>query len=163
MSSRGIWVAFSKTASFVDCWWSAVVSSYLYTFYGCAHLYSTTTLNKCLILFYIHSDNALSASLVRLLISCYPSVVRATSTPPQTQLFPVYRSVRPRLTVYVCQESSQESPLLEGHSTNENGEHSISSSLQGKEACWCHWWVTGAVQDEHLLWFVPLQCTMLCT
>uniref|UniRef100_A0A8C9X3E8 Upstream-binding protein 1 n=1 Tax=Sander lucioperca TaxID=283035 RepID=A0A8C9X3E8_SANLU len=36
------------------------------------------------------------------------------------------RSVRPRLTVYVCQESL---PLLERHSTNENGEHSISSSL----------------------------------
>ncbi|XP_074468486.1 upstream-binding protein 1 isoform X4 [Sebastes fasciatus] len=39
------------------------------------------------------------------------------------------RSVRPRLTVYVCQESQQESPLLERHATNENGEHSISSSL----------------------------------
>uniref|UniRef100_A0A3B4ZFA7 Upstream-binding protein 1 n=1 Tax=Stegastes partitus TaxID=144197 RepID=A0A3B4ZFA7_9TELE len=33
------------------------------------------------------------------------------------------RSVRPRLTVYVCQESPQESPLLERHGTNENGEH----------------------------------------
>ncbi|XP_049890264.1 upstream-binding protein 1 isoform X7 [Epinephelus moara] len=39
------------------------------------------------------------------------------------------RSVRPRLTVYVCQESPQESPLLERHATNENGEHSISPSL----------------------------------
>uniref|UniRef100_A0A8C3AF18 Upstream-binding protein 1 n=1 Tax=Cyclopterus lumpus TaxID=8103 RepID=A0A8C3AF18_CYCLU len=39
------------------------------------------------------------------------------------------RSVRPRLTVYICQESPQESPLLETHATNENGEHSISSSL----------------------------------
>lgn len=39
------------------------------------------------------------------------------------------RSVRPRLTVYVCQESPQESPLLERHSTNENGEHSVPSSL----------------------------------
>ncbi|XP_058475211.1 upstream-binding protein 1 isoform X4 [Solea solea] len=39
------------------------------------------------------------------------------------------RSVSPRLTVYVCQESPQESPLLETHGTNENGEHSISSSL----------------------------------
>ncbi|XP_033981171.1 upstream-binding protein 1 isoform X4 [Trematomus bernacchii] len=39
------------------------------------------------------------------------------------------RSVRPRLTVYVCQESLQESPLLERHATNENGDHSISSSL----------------------------------
>ncbi|XP_030268274.1 upstream-binding protein 1 isoform X2 [Sparus aurata] len=39
------------------------------------------------------------------------------------------RSVRPRLTVYVCQESLQESPLLERHGSNENGEHSISSSL----------------------------------
>ncbi|XP_056271542.1 upstream-binding protein 1 isoform X2 [Pseudoliparis swirei] len=37
------------------------------------------------------------------------------------------RSVRPRLTVYVCQESPQESPLLETHATNENGD--ISSSL----------------------------------
>uniref|UniRef100_A0A669EDJ3 Upstream-binding protein 1 n=1 Tax=Oreochromis niloticus TaxID=8128 RepID=A0A669EDJ3_ORENI len=33
------------------------------------------------------------------------------------------RSVRPRLTVYVCKESLQESPLLDRHSTNENGEH----------------------------------------
>ncbi|XP_044028209.1 upstream-binding protein 1 isoform X1 [Siniperca chuatsi] len=39
------------------------------------------------------------------------------------------RSVRPRLTVYVCQESPPESPLLERHGNNENGEHSISSSL----------------------------------
>ncbi|KAM8840932.1 upstream-binding protein 1 isoform 3-T3 [Spinachia spinachia] len=39
------------------------------------------------------------------------------------------RSVRPRLTVYVCQESPQESPLLERHATSENGEHSIPSSL----------------------------------
>lgn len=43
------------------------------------------------------------------------------------------RSVRPRLTVYICQESSQDSPLLERHSANENGEHSISSSLHGKQ------------------------------
>uniref|UniRef100_A0A3P9BC14 Upstream-binding protein 1 n=1 Tax=Maylandia zebra TaxID=106582 RepID=A0A3P9BC14_9CICH len=33
------------------------------------------------------------------------------------------RSVRPRLTIYVCKESLQESPLLDRHSTNENGEH----------------------------------------
>uniref|UniRef100_A0A7N6BPF7 Upstream-binding protein 1 n=1 Tax=Anabas testudineus TaxID=64144 RepID=A0A7N6BPF7_ANATE len=39
------------------------------------------------------------------------------------------RSVRPRLTLYVCQESPQESPLAERHGTSENGEHSISSSL----------------------------------
>ncbi|XP_061598563.1 upstream-binding protein 1 isoform X2 [Cololabis saira] len=39
------------------------------------------------------------------------------------------RSVRPRLTVYVCQESSPESPLLERHCTSENGENSISPSL----------------------------------
>uniref|UniRef100_A0A7N6AJ47 Grh/CP2 DB domain-containing protein n=1 Tax=Anabas testudineus TaxID=64144 RepID=A0A7N6AJ47_ANATE len=38
-------------------------------------------------------------------------------------------SVRPRLTLYVCQESPQESPLAERHGTSENGEHSISSSL----------------------------------
>ncbi|XP_060948753.1 upstream-binding protein 1 isoform X1 [Limanda limanda] len=40
------------------------------------------------------------------------------------------RSVCPRLTVYVCQESPQESPLLERHGSNENGEHSISSNLR---------------------------------
>ncbi|XP_013861192.1 upstream-binding protein 1 isoform X1 [Austrofundulus limnaeus] len=39
------------------------------------------------------------------------------------------RSVRPRLTVYVCQESPQESPLLERHCTIENGEHRNSTSL----------------------------------
>uniref|UniRef100_A0A3P8WG42 Upstream-binding protein 1 n=1 Tax=Cynoglossus semilaevis TaxID=244447 RepID=A0A3P8WG42_CYNSE len=37
----------------------------------------------------------------------------------------------PRLTVYVCKESPQESPLLETHGTNENGDHNISSSLRG--------------------------------
>uniref|UniRef100_H3DHV3 Upstream-binding protein 1 n=1 Tax=Tetraodon nigroviridis TaxID=99883 RepID=H3DHV3_TETNG len=35
------------------------------------------------------------------------------------------RSVRPRLTVYVCQES----PVVERHGTNENGENSISPGL----------------------------------
>lgn len=50
-----------------------------------------------------------------------------------------FRSVRPRLTVYVCQESPQESPLLERHSTNENGEHSITSSLHGKKRSTCCW------------------------
>ncbi|KAM9386313.1 upstream-binding protein 1 [Pholidichthys leucotaenia] len=40
------------------------------------------------------------------------------------------RSVRPRLTVYVCQEPPQESPLLERQGTSENGEHSVSSSLR---------------------------------
>lgn len=39
------------------------------------------------------------------------------------------RSVRPRLTVYVCKESPQESPLLDRHSANENGEHCLSSGL----------------------------------
>ncbi|XP_006787822.1 upstream-binding protein 1 isoform X1 [Neolamprologus brichardi] len=39
------------------------------------------------------------------------------------------RSVRPRLTVYVCKESLEESPLLDRHSTNENGEHCLSSGL----------------------------------
>ncbi|KAM4540073.1 upstream-binding protein 1 isoform 2-T2 [Odontesthes bonariensis] len=39
------------------------------------------------------------------------------------------RSVRPRLTVYVCQESAQESPLLERHCSSENGDHSIAPSL----------------------------------
>uniref|UniRef100_A0A1A8R998 Upstream-binding protein 1 n=1 Tax=Nothobranchius rachovii TaxID=451742 RepID=A0A1A8R998_9TELE len=39
------------------------------------------------------------------------------------------RSVCPRLTVYVCQESPQESPLLERHCTIENGEHRSSASL----------------------------------
>ncbi|XP_008420084.1 upstream-binding protein 1 isoform X1 [Poecilia reticulata] len=39
------------------------------------------------------------------------------------------RSVRPRLTVYICQESPQGSPLLERHCTIENGEHRSSASL----------------------------------
>ncbi|KAM9738575.1 upstream-binding protein 1 isoform 2-T2 [Menidia menidia] len=39
------------------------------------------------------------------------------------------RSVRPRLTLYVCQESAQESPLLERHCSSENGEHSVAPSL----------------------------------
>lgn len=39
------------------------------------------------------------------------------------------RSVRPRLTVYVCQESPRDSPLLERHSSNENGERSVPSRL----------------------------------
>uniref|UniRef100_A0A3P8WI45 Upstream binding protein 1 n=1 Tax=Cynoglossus semilaevis TaxID=244447 RepID=A0A3P8WI45_CYNSE len=38
-------------------------------------------------------------------------------------------SVCPRLTVYVCKESPQESPLLETHGTNENGDHNISSTF----------------------------------
>lgn len=38
------------------------------------------------------------------------------------------RSVRPRLTVYVCQES----PVVERHGTNENGENSISPGLHGE-------------------------------
>ncbi|KAF7664901.1 hypothetical protein LDENG_00160800 [Lucifuga dentata] len=38
------------------------------------------------------------------------------------------RSVRPRLTLYVCHESPSESPLLERHGSSENGEH---SSLHG--------------------------------
>lgn len=43
----------------------------------------------------------------------------------------VCRSVRPRLTVYVCQESPRDSPLLERHSSNENGERSVPSRLHG--------------------------------
>ncbi|XP_053717459.1 upstream-binding protein 1 isoform X1 [Synchiropus splendidus] len=39
------------------------------------------------------------------------------------------RTVRPRLTVYVCQESARDSPLLERHGSSENGDHSVSSSL----------------------------------
>ncbi|XP_077363392.1 upstream-binding protein 1 isoform X1 [Festucalex cinctus] len=39
------------------------------------------------------------------------------------------KSVRPRLTVYVCQESPQHSPLLERHATSENGEQGVSPSL----------------------------------
>ncbi|KAG7268847.1 hypothetical protein CRUP_011296 [Coryphaenoides rupestris] len=39
------------------------------------------------------------------------------------------RSVRPRLTVYVCQESLSESPLLERRGNSENGEPSSPSSL----------------------------------
>lgn len=39
------------------------------------------------------------------------------------------RSVRPRLTVYVCQEALSESPLLERRCDSENGEHSSPPSL----------------------------------
>ncbi|XP_024153919.1 upstream-binding protein 1 isoform X5 [Oryzias melastigma] len=39
------------------------------------------------------------------------------------------RSVRPRLTVYVCRESPQQSPLLERHCTSENGEDGVSPRL----------------------------------
>nr|XP_057902243.1 upstream-binding protein 1-like isoform X1 [Doryrhamphus excisus] len=39
------------------------------------------------------------------------------------------KSVRPRLTLYVCQESPQDSPLLERHAANENGEQGASPSL----------------------------------
>ncbi|XP_047239922.1 upstream-binding protein 1 isoform X1 [Girardinichthys multiradiatus] len=39
------------------------------------------------------------------------------------------RSMRPRLTVYVCQESPQGSPLLERHCTIENGEPRSSATL----------------------------------
>ncbi|XP_061753129.1 upstream-binding protein 1 isoform X2 [Nerophis ophidion] len=39
------------------------------------------------------------------------------------------KSVRPRLTLYVCQESPQDSPLLERHAANENGEQCASPSL----------------------------------
>lgn len=39
------------------------------------------------------------------------------------------RSVRPRLTMYICQES----PVVERHGTNENGDNNISSGLHGKK------------------------------
>uniref|UniRef100_A0AAZ3PP36 Grh/CP2 DB domain-containing protein n=1 Tax=Oncorhynchus tshawytscha TaxID=74940 RepID=A0AAZ3PP36_ONCTS len=39
------------------------------------------------------------------------------------------RSVRPRLTIYVCQEGDVESPLLERRCDSENGEHSDSPNL----------------------------------
>ncbi|XP_041759399.1 upstream-binding protein 1 isoform X2 [Coregonus clupeaformis] len=39
------------------------------------------------------------------------------------------RSVRPRLTIYVCQECDVESPLLERRCDSENGEHSDSPNL----------------------------------
>ena len=39
------------------------------------------------------------------------------------------RSVRPRLTVYICQES----PTVERHCTSENGENSISPALHGNK------------------------------
>lgn len=40
------------------------------------------------------------------------------------------RSVRPRLTVYVCQES----PVVERQGSSENGENSVSPGLHGKNA-----------------------------
>ncbi|XP_057684262.1 upstream-binding protein 1 isoform X2 [Corythoichthys intestinalis] len=39
------------------------------------------------------------------------------------------KSVRPRLTLYVCQESPQHSPLLERHASSENGEQGVTPSL----------------------------------
>ncbi|XP_061678657.1 upstream-binding protein 1 isoform X2 [Syngnathoides biaculeatus] len=39
------------------------------------------------------------------------------------------KSVRPRLTLYVCQESPQHSPLLERHGASENGEQAVSPGL----------------------------------
>ncbi|XP_011479515.2 upstream-binding protein 1 isoform X3 [Oryzias latipes] len=39
------------------------------------------------------------------------------------------RSVRPRLTVYVCRESPQQSPLLERHCSSENGDDGVSPRL----------------------------------
>ncbi|XP_061521017.1 upstream-binding protein 1 isoform X2 [Phycodurus eques] len=39
------------------------------------------------------------------------------------------KCVSPRLTVYVCQESPQHSPLLERHGTSENGERGVSPGL----------------------------------
>ncbi|XP_059899310.1 upstream-binding protein 1 isoform X5 [Gadus macrocephalus] len=41
------------------------------------------------------------------------------------------RSVRPRLTLYVCQEALSESPLLERRGNSENGEPGSPSSLYG--------------------------------
>lgn len=66
-----------------------------------------------------------------------------------------HRSVRPRLTVYVCQESLQESPLLERHGSNENGEHSISSSLHGKQAL-CYY-----SSSTPILIYGVMQCELL--
>uniref|UniRef100_A0A3P9J9D2 Upstream-binding protein 1 n=1 Tax=Oryzias latipes TaxID=8090 RepID=A0A3P9J9D2_ORYLA len=56
------------------------------------------------------------------------------------------RSVRPRLTVYVCRESPQQSPLLERHCSSENGDdvyHALyleeltAAELIRKMACVC--------------------------
>ena len=45
------------------------------------------------------------------------------------------RSVRPRLTLYVCQEALIESPLLERRGNSENGEPGSPSSLYGTSLC----------------------------
>lgn len=63
------------------------------------------------------------------------------------------RSVRPRLTVYICQES----PVVKRHGTNENGENSIAPGLHGKKK---------KFQTLFLfcvrLPFISVQCIMLC-
>ncbi|CDQ86005.1 unnamed protein product [Oncorhynchus mykiss] len=46
----------------------------------------------------------------------------------RSEVYPC-RSVRPRLTIYVCQEGDVESPLLERRCDSENGEHSDSPNL----------------------------------
>lgn len=81
----------------------------------------------------------------------------------------LFRSVRPRLTVYVCQESPQESPLLERHSTNENGEHSITSSLHGKKkkhrlmGCWGFFFFSSDIKLIFILkiTFIPTRVSNL--
>ncbi|TMS18146.1 Upstream-binding protein 1 [Larimichthys crocea] len=92
---------------------------------------------------YVSTNQAATPSFSSTPLSTYTtsSVPDSDSSSPNHQADPgshgnsevsvhsIPRSVRPRLTVYVCQESPRESPLLERHATNENGEHSISSSL----------------------------------
>ncbi|KAF0024795.1 hypothetical protein F2P81_023597 [Scophthalmus maximus] len=79
--------------------------------------YDTTILSECSPWpdnAYVSTNQAATPSFTSTPLSTY-----TTSSVPD-------RSVCPRLTVYVCQESS----LLERHDTDENGEHSISSSLR---------------------------------
>lgn len=73
------------------------------------------------------------------------------------------RSVRPRLTVYICQGSLQESPLLERHCTIENGEHRSSTSLHGEDpACWSKVWEWSAQVWGSKLFSGLFLCSVSC-
>lgn len=66
------------------------------------------------------------------------------------------RSVRPRLTVYVCQES----PAVERQGSSENGENSISPGLHGKNAPFKPPGLMLVSCSQ--LPFISLQCIMRC-
>lgn len=70
--------------------------------------------------------------------------------------------------MYVCKESLQESPLLDRHSTNENGEHCLSSGLHGKDEQMLLILIRDQMPSVIIImtvkpvWCVSVQYTMLC-